>query len=184
MSTTTNFDRRTFMKSTAMAAATARLGQDLFYPPNVKGWDGNRAWVNANAVLLRYNLPAALVRRRPQPGPDSYMGQAALDSAKAMKPAMQDTMMRSESRDRNRPGPWNPRRLFASLEFKTAGECVDAMAHHFLCVPLSQEQRAILLHALDIPGGADAAMTGRNVKPRNVLASLHLLLSTAEYQLC
>src|SRR5690606_13172746 len=28
----------------AMVGATARLGQNLLHPPNVKGWDGNRAW--------------------------------------------------------------------------------------------------------------------------------------------
>lgn len=46
----------------AMAQGTRVLGQDLFYPPNVKGWDGNRAWINANSLLLRYNLPVALAQ--------------------------------------------------------------------------------------------------------------------------
>lgn len=41
--------------------ATRALGQDLFYPPNVKGWDGNRAWINANSLLIRYNLPSILL---------------------------------------------------------------------------------------------------------------------------
>lgn len=43
-----------------LAQATANLGQDILHPPNVKGWDGNRAWINANTLLLRYNLPATL----------------------------------------------------------------------------------------------------------------------------
>jgi uncharacterized protein (DUF1800 family) len=37
------------------------LGQDLFQPPNVKGWPGNRAWINTNTLMLRYNIPAYLV---------------------------------------------------------------------------------------------------------------------------
>ena len=41
--------------------ALARLGQDLFYPPNVKGWDGGRAWISAATLTERYNLPATLV---------------------------------------------------------------------------------------------------------------------------
>lgn len=168
----------------AMAQATARLGQDLFFPPNVKGWDGNRAWVNANALLIRYNLPAMLVRRRPQQDHNAYMGQAALDSTKSADPAMQDTMMKSADPAPVESQPWNPRRFFASLEFSTTGECVDHMARHFLCVPLSTEQRTILIQALGVPGGADAALTARNVRPMNLMASLHLLLSTAEYQLC
>jgi uncharacterized protein (DUF1800 family) len=43
-----------------MAQACRSLGQDLFQPPNVKGWDGNRAWINANTLLQRYNLPGRL----------------------------------------------------------------------------------------------------------------------------
>lgn len=43
-----------------MAQACRALGQDLFQPPNVKGWDGNRAWINANTLLQRYNLPGRI----------------------------------------------------------------------------------------------------------------------------
>jgi uncharacterized protein (DUF1800 family) len=40
---------------------TARLGQDLFYPPNVFGWPGGRAWLTTQAVVGRANYAAALV---------------------------------------------------------------------------------------------------------------------------
>ncbi len=45
----------------ALARALRGLGQDLFYPPNVKGWEGNRTWINANSLLIRTNLPAIVV---------------------------------------------------------------------------------------------------------------------------
>ncbi|MCA8991273.1 MAG: DUF1800 domain-containing protein [Planctomycetaceae bacterium] len=32
------------------------LGQELFYPPNVKGWDGGRTWINSSTLLGRANL--------------------------------------------------------------------------------------------------------------------------------
>jgi uncharacterized protein (DUF1800 family) len=32
------------------------LGQQLFAPPNVKGWDGGRAWLNTATVLARHNF--------------------------------------------------------------------------------------------------------------------------------
>jgi uncharacterized protein (DUF1800 family) len=44
----------------ALAQAAASLGQNVLHPPNVKGWDGNRAWINANTLLLRYNLSTQL----------------------------------------------------------------------------------------------------------------------------
>src|SRR5262249_36253918 len=40
---------------------SARLGQDLFYPPNVGGWPGGRAWLTTQAIIGRANYAAALV---------------------------------------------------------------------------------------------------------------------------
>ena len=40
----------------ALAVALDRLGQALFFPPNVKGWDGGRAWISSASILARANL--------------------------------------------------------------------------------------------------------------------------------
>jgi uncharacterized protein (DUF1800 family) len=40
----------------------ARLGQDLFQPPNVGGWPGGRQWVSAQSMVGRANFAADLVR--------------------------------------------------------------------------------------------------------------------------
>ncbi|MCA8996947.1 MAG: DUF1800 domain-containing protein [Planctomycetaceae bacterium] len=40
----------------ALAEGVGDLGQDLFFPPNVKGWDGGRAWINSSTLLARANL--------------------------------------------------------------------------------------------------------------------------------
>ncbi|MEW6304802.1 MAG: DUF1800 domain-containing protein [Verrucomicrobiota bacterium] len=40
---------------------TTNLGQRLFEPPNVAGWEGGRAWVDASSLLLRYNLVSKLI---------------------------------------------------------------------------------------------------------------------------
>jgi uncharacterized protein (DUF1800 family) len=42
--------------------ALSQLGQVLFAPPNVKGWDEGRAWITASTLLLRYNISGELVR--------------------------------------------------------------------------------------------------------------------------
>jgi len=36
------------------------LGQELFDPPNVAGWFGNRSWINAATLLGRFNLLSGL----------------------------------------------------------------------------------------------------------------------------
>lgn len=41
--------------------AMRAMGQSLFYPPNVKGWDGGREWINTNTLLVRYNFSNYLV---------------------------------------------------------------------------------------------------------------------------
>src|SRR5581483_10915285 len=45
----------------ALADWAARLGQDLFYPPNVGGWPGGRAWITTRSAVGRANFAAALV---------------------------------------------------------------------------------------------------------------------------
>jgi uncharacterized protein (DUF1800 family) len=47
-----------------LADWVARLGQDLFYPPNVGGWPGGRAWLSTRALIGRANYAAALVEGR------------------------------------------------------------------------------------------------------------------------
>ena len=38
------------------------VGHGLYYPPNVKGWDGGRAWINTSTLLGRTNLMGELLR--------------------------------------------------------------------------------------------------------------------------
>lgn len=40
----------------SLSRQLAELGQSLFYPPNVKGWDGGRRWINSATVVGRINL--------------------------------------------------------------------------------------------------------------------------------
>jgi uncharacterized protein (DUF1800 family) len=38
----------------------ANLGQDVFEPPSVKGWEGGRLWINSSSILLRTNFATEL----------------------------------------------------------------------------------------------------------------------------
>ena len=40
------------------------LGQQLFYPPNVAGWPGGRAWIDASSLVIRMRLPEAFFASR------------------------------------------------------------------------------------------------------------------------
>jgi len=43
--------------------ALRRMGQLLFLPPNVKGWDGGAAWLNSQTVLTRENFASSLMAK-------------------------------------------------------------------------------------------------------------------------
>ena len=77
----------------AASLALKALGQDLFYPPNVKGWDGNRAWITTTTLLTRYNLPVYLATgQRPDLGTDRRLDEMGPPPASApvMEPAMME----------------------------------------------------------------------------------------------
>ncbi len=44
----------------ALGSDLEGLGQRLFYPPSVAGWDGGEAWLNGQTLLFRHNLALAL----------------------------------------------------------------------------------------------------------------------------
>ncbi len=50
-----------------------RLGQDLFEPPNVKGWPGGTLWITPASLVARYDVLARLIANRtlvaPRPAP-------------------------------------------------------------------------------------------------------------------
>lgn len=156
-----------------VVSAMRQLGQDLFNPPNVKGWDGGKAWINANALLYRYNLPATLIA--PRATRDDRMQQKKKNAAKA------DESMMAE-RNPNRPAPWDADAFFGQFEFTTVGECLDVLTEHCLSVPLSPAQRATIIEAMD--ARERTRMTPNSVSGSRMRTALHLLTSSAEYQLC
>ncbi len=199
-----------------MAQGCAQLGQDLFFPPNVKGWDGGRMWINANTLLTRYNMPVEMANAN---GPRETMMMAKGMEEGMMVPGMMKQNMREEfkqymqtlpqaerqvvQRDlrkmkgEERRGfveaqlneylgltPWNAKTLFNEIKFDTAGECVDALVRHFLATSLSGSQERVLLEALGVFEGRDTRLAVKDLDEDHMNATLHLLLSMAEYQLC
>jgi hypothetical protein len=45
----------------ALANIYRQLGQVPFYPPNVKGWDGGKSWINTGTLTCRYQIARALI---------------------------------------------------------------------------------------------------------------------------
>lgn len=64
-----------------MVLAIREMGQDLFEPPDVKGWRAGRSWVNSTRLFTRYNEVAAMLRDVNGEGVDA-IGLARASGAK------------------------------------------------------------------------------------------------------
>lgn len=65
------------------AMTVGRLGQDLFMPPNVKGWPGGETWINATTLLSRKQFLEMVFRgsESMQPAPQRTMRGLQFDGA-------------------------------------------------------------------------------------------------------
>jgi uncharacterized protein (DUF1800 family) len=52
---------RPTVATAALADACVRMGQSLFAPPSVAGWDAGPGWINSTAMLARANLALGLL---------------------------------------------------------------------------------------------------------------------------
>src|SRR5260370_16050571 len=97
--------------------AMAQMGQMLFAPPNVKGWDGGRTWISASTLLFRDNFANYLVNGDP-PGPVGNIAQQKTPAPAASPPAPVSA--------KPRPQPINVARI-APAEVRDEPE--DLVAH-------------------------------------------------------
>jgi uncharacterized protein (DUF1800 family) len=54
----------------AVVAATVRMGEVLFAPPNVRGWPGGDAWIDSATLAARQRFLARAMRTSMMPGMD------------------------------------------------------------------------------------------------------------------
>jgi uncharacterized protein (DUF1800 family) len=68
---------RPTVQADALAESCVAMGQSLFAPPSVAGWEGGPSWINSTAMLARNNLALALLGRD-NPGLGGRFDPAAL----------------------------------------------------------------------------------------------------------
>jgi uncharacterized protein (DUF1800 family) len=80
-----------------LAADLQQNGQGLFYPPNVKGWEGGRTWINSSTILGRANMMARVVgdeKTRFGGGPiDAYVGRLGAETPDAIVSVLVDLLV-------------------------------------------------------------------------------------------
>lgn len=94
--------------------AAAVMGQSLFMPPSVKGWDGGRAWIDAGTWLARHNWLS------------DFALAEGLDAARAFGPATRRTAVEAVTSVLLPDGV--PDEMRALLEGATSGAHSDGHA--------------------------------------------------------
>jgi uncharacterized protein (DUF1800 family) len=135
------------------------LGQELFTPPNVKGWDGGLAWITTNNLLSRYNMSAYLVMGENPMLPRPGKGKKPVRRERRFRPGVATDVMN----------------IFSEEERSTKPKLVAALERRFIQGPLKDRQRKALVDYLDGLGSLDE---------EDILHAVRLVMSTPEFQLC
>ncbi len=146
--------------------AEQQLGQVLFMPPNVAGWDWGQAWINTNTLLTRYNLAGFLTKGAGQD--EKTMGNKEIKN-----PSMGHAPKRM---GRGWQGPDYEKIAPRPLRNNPA-DLVDSLLFRFFQGPLPEKARGPFVEYATSKKGA--------IFTNKETAELcHLILSTPYYQLC
>ena len=146
------------------AAITRSLGQDLFAPPNVKGWDGGVTWITTNTLLERYNDAATLVQ-----GTTQQLSAADF----AQKPGGAGGMVQEKAAQRVHIGGVDVEKILTPEERADKGRLVASLQHRLLQSTLSNKQDKALRDFLD---------SRANLNEADIRNVIRLVMSTPEYQ--
>ncbi|MCE0522259.1 MAG: DUF1800 domain-containing protein [Methylacidiphilales bacterium] len=138
-----------------------QLGEELFNPPNVKGWDGGIAWITTNSLLDRQNFAAALVEgdRVPLPG---------------LKGQMQSLMNATADDQLMQIAPADVSALFSVADLSSPAGFLDALQARFLNAELDPQRLASF---------NDFLKSRSPLEESDIRKAIRLIMCTPEYQL-
>ena len=147
-----------------MIGALKQMGQVPFNPPNVKGWDGGKAWISTSTLLTRYNLAGALLGAAPKPAPGTELaGEAGGPQLAPALPAIT-------------PGKVDVSKLAPDNLRANPDALVRSLGNRFFQGSLSPKDEEAFSTFLK--------SEGEKVSDSSVIGLVHLMMSTPRYQLC
>lgn len=169
----------------ALERAMTAMGQELFQPPNVKGWTGGSRWINTATLFSRYNLAGSLIQGTlPSPGGRMRNAAARAESDPDDEPAMMMSGGGRPAQSRlsgGRQQPYDPMPLLRARELTSAEQVIDFFIAHLLARPLADDKREVLVDFLLGPERRfDLAASDAAARLRTLI---HLIVSTPEYQM-
>lgn len=133
-----------------LAIATELMGQTLFQPPNVKGWDGGLTWINTATLFSRYNFANVFLKGTGQSGRFNGMGMgmtAMMDAVSTLKHDLNFSALQVPQRAVvSQPQPaFDPTAIIQAQKLTTREQVVDHLAHRLLQMEIDPEVRNGLL---------------------------------------
>jgi uncharacterized protein (DUF1800 family) len=145
------------------------LGQELFAPPNVKGWDGGTTWINANTLFQRYNFAGQLVKG----GTPSPRSTGEMMARENLPPPEQRARLAAGKA----AAVVDPDVILPRSERTSRAAVQQALEWRLFQRPLRDRDHAVIAEAMaDRP--EPSAWTDQDVR-----TLLHLMMSTPMYQL-
>lgn len=164
----------------SLAQLTAAMGQELFNPPNVKGWPGGPAWIGAGTLAVRYHLPDALLDAKEPEGLEPLGSNRFLvlprdgEQGPAMMARMEAATAERRA-ERKRDGlqcRFRPEALFPKGTPTSPAGLVDELLSRLVVTTVRPSSRTALITAC-----ADTPPAERTA------AVVRLILASPEYQM-
>jgi uncharacterized protein (DUF1800 family) len=141
-----------------------QLGQDIFAPPNVKGWDGGVTWITTNTLLTRYNDAQSLVMGTLPPLHASDLAQ---------KQGGANGQRLEKALQRVRMGGVNIEKILPPEERADKEAIVASLQNRLFQTALQASQQEALQQFLD---------SKTKMSDADIAEAIRLMMSTPEYQ--
>lgn len=146
------------------------MGQDLFQPPNVKGWDGEQTWITATTLLARYNFGERVLG----------LEQGATTNGREIIVRRYGGPGQPATATVDRP--FDPMPAVVAYGLRSPASIVRHFVTRLLHRDVSPDRFQVLLEALDPPGREPFALARSDARVR-IRNLVFLILSMPEYQL-
>ena len=149
--------------------AMRQMGQILFAPPNVKGWDGGKAWITTSTLLFRYNLANYLING------DAILPAGPAARAKPQDAGFRRSVQRQQLAGQIKRDPIDVSKFVPYQLRDKPHDLVDLLRVRFFWTRPAEKEINTFVQFLESrkPDTSDAAMR----------ELVHLMMSTPQFQL-
>jgi hypothetical protein len=158
------------VEPTALIPELELMGQELFAPPNVKGWVGGKNWLNSATVLARHNFAQKVAAGQlPNSGGPNFIFGVPIPEPPQPPPKDADSPEPISSRDASH--------LVRHEKITEPERIVDMLAAMILQGEINKESRGKLI-AFMAEGKPEGAAWNRRIRE-----TIHAIMAMPEYQL-